>query len=277
MSRLRRRHVRRASAENAGRLLFLRRSSYQPCICVRDASGAESSTDEMDTSGNSVASNWKWVLLKDLTAANFILYRDKIAEGVKKLQEEVRNNSVPEYAHTKIIYKPSPDERSFLRQLFNNHLTDEEKQRYIIEFSHTIIGSGTCPNCFDITSTKKKCIHYECPGMCDMCYDKIDESCPLGKKPQSLACPICQETKKADELCREKICKDCGHYVCWVCLGKSYGMGKPITKCPLCRKSWFPGPRVTPQIQAEARGGAGDDIPYFMNPLDIPPPEGVDG
>ena len=35
-------------------------------------------------------------------------------------------------------------------------------------------------------------------------------------------------------------------------LGKSYGMGKPITKCPLCRKSWFSTQRVAPQHYVDA-------------------------
>ena len=200
MPRLRRRHVRRASAENAGHLLFMRRSRNQPCICIQ-----EESTGEMDASGNSIPCDWKWVLLKDLTATDFLLYRDKIAEGVQKVQGDARSLREEEYHdRTKIIYKPRPDERAFLRQLFNNHLTDEEKKRYIMEYSNTIVGASTCPRCFDITYTKKKCLHYECHGMCDTCYDEIDESCPLCEKSQLLKCPICQETKKADELCREK-------------------------------------------------------------------------
>jgi len=248
----RRRHVRRASAENAGRILFLRHRNNQPCICVQETVDVDS-----DASGNLLEEDWKWVLLKDLHADDFIKYRDTIVAYVKTLQEDARS-MVNEGNRTKIIYRPSEDERTFLRQLFNNHLTDEEKKRYIIEYSHTIIGSGTCPRCFGITYGKMKCLHYDCPGMCDDCYEDIGEKCPLCEKEQILDCPICKEPKKANELCREKSCKECGHYVCWICLGKSYGMGKPVTKCPLCRKSWFSDQRVIPQYQVVASGGAGN-------------------
>ena len=185
------------------------------------------------------------MLLNELDADNFIKYRQTIVDGVKTLQEDARSVS-EEGRRTRIIYRPDRDERAFMKQLFNNHLTEEEKKRYIIEYSHTIIGKTTCARCFNVAYEKKKCLHYDCPGMCDDCYDDIDEKCPLCKKEQTLTCPICKDLKKTDELCREKSCKGCGHYVCWSCLGKSYGMGKPITKCPLCRKSWFSSDRVTP-------------------------------
>ena len=242
--RHRRRNVRRASAENAGHLLFLRHRNNQPCICIQE-------TVDADVSGNLLRGDWKWVLLEELDQENFLKYRDTIVAGVKTLQEDARSLREEENK-TKIIYRPSKDERAFLRQLFNNHLTEEEKKRYIIEYSHTIIGESTCPRCFDITYGKMKCLHYDCPGMCGDCYEDIDEKCPLCEKVQILNCPICKEPKKANELCREKSCIGCGHYVCWTCLGKSYGMGNPVTKCPLCRKSWFSTQRVTPQHHVDA-------------------------
>jgi len=236
--RRRRLRVRRACEENAGKILFLRHRDNNPCICIQNLN--------IDISGGAPSQQWIWIAFEDLDSQNFILYREKITAYIGKLQADVRSNiDIPE---PKIIYKPPPMERAFLRQLFNCHLTEEEKKRYVVEFSNTIIGSGTCFLCLNLARKKRKCLHYECPGMCDDCYEMMEDSCPACERPQEAICPICREAKGREELChRESSGKvaDCGHAICWECLGKGYAMGKPVHECPVCRRAWTSS-RVTP-------------------------------
>ena len=121
----------------------------------------------------------------------------------------------------------------------------EDKKRYIIEFSHTTVGKKICIRCLHLTEKKKKCLHCDCPGMCDNCYDEIEKTCPVCLKEQKIKCPICLDMKEKADLAPGS---SCGHYICWCCLGKSYQCRKQIKKCPLCRQDWLPrrNHRVTP-------------------------------
>ena len=237
--------VRRACSENAGNIMFFRRRNYKPCICIKLQEARA-----YDISGTEVSSLpvWGWVPFDQLDSVNFMRYRGQIAERLHELQDGIRSQDTR--IEREIIYHPSPMERVFLQQLFNNHLTIEEKKRYIAEFSNTIIGAHTCIRCLGFSPKgKKKCLHYDCPGMCKRCYDEIDDHCPTCKKEQKMKCPICLEEKMTNDLCyhgNSKHLAQCGHPVCWICLGKAYSLGKPLTECPLCRASWV-STRVLPQ------------------------------
>ena len=245
-----RRSVRRACRENDGNILFLRSRENRPCICIKvlgdplyDASGSGQPRQP------SRRITWKWVDLNELEGSAFITYREKIAEHIRVLQE-IKRGKRKTIIEKEIIYAPPLMERAFLRQIFNNHLTTEDKQRYIVEFSNTIIGSQTCYTCLQLTENKRKCLHYECPGMCKSCYDKMDEKCPACEKEQKVICPICRDVKIAEELCHYENGKGfvhCGHPICWECLGKGYALGKPLHKCPICRANWTTH-RVSPQV-----------------------------
>ena len=230
--------VRRACAENAGILSFLRRRHESPpCICV------EGVGDQYDLSGEFVDTIrvWRWIPFQELDAENFIKYREKITQGITELQTD-RRRIPPPYPRQHIIYKAPPMERALLEQIFNHHLTKGQKKRYIEEFSNTIIASQNCSGCLGvILDEKQKCLHYNCPGMCDICYEKMGEKCPICKKTQVATCPICKEDKLPVDLCHHANNKHfarCGHPVCWQCMGKAYVSGHPIVKCPLCRVPW---------------------------------------
>jgi hypothetical protein len=183
--------------ENAGMISFFRRTvnnqsrfRHAPCICIHDLSG------------------WKWIAFDKLDAANFVLYQDTITRCIKYMQRDRRSMYSDIDVEPQLIYLPSPMERALLEQIFNHHLTDREKKRYIYEFSNTIIATHNCPIC---------------------------------KKPQVATCPICKEEKPSIELCHHANNKHfarCGHPVCWECMGKAYVSGRPLVKCPLCRVSW---------------------------------------
>ena len=223
--------VRHACLENAGMISFFRRTvnnqsrfRHAPCICIHDLSG------------------WKWIAFDKLDAANFVLYQDTITRCIKYMQRDRRSMYSDIDVEPQLIYLPSPMERALLEQIFNHHLTDREKKRYIYEFSNTIIAKRNCSGCLGVVIDKKrKCLHYKCPGMCENCYEGMGDECPICKKPQVATCPICKEEKPSIELCHHANNKHfarCGHPVCWECMGKAYVSGRPLVKCPLCRVSW---------------------------------------
>ena len=219
------RNRRRASAQNEGTLSFTRQNIDSPLICISTAT----------TPGT----RFIWIPLKELGCHHFMKYRAQISAHLARIQSQARSCELLARQRLKgrlTQYIPAPDERKFLLMLFNNHLEPHEKRRYITEYSHTIIGSSTCIRCLNITYNKKKCLHFECPGMCEGCHKEIGETCPACQKEQKIICPICKDKKSEEELAPAP--SGCGHYVCFKCLGKAYQSEHPIKKCPLCRKSW---------------------------------------
>lgn len=218
--RRRRAHSRRACDINAGKVSFWRMPvgdipAYAPRICIKQEG------------------EWRWVPFKELDSDNFLLYKNTISDYIKSIQSQVRGQETR--VDRIVINQPSDSELALMRQLFNNYLTRQEKRRFIMEYSHTILGKGTCYLCLNVAKTKSKCLHFDCPGMCEVCYEKIDDHCPTCNKKQTINCPICKDVMEKDNIGKGE---NCHHYVCWTCLGKAYQGGTPITKCPLCRKAW---------------------------------------
>jgi len=214
---------RAASATREGQVSFLRGQNDIPVICIH------------------VANSWRWVPLTELSAEDFIKYREPISSYVGRVQSRARSNNVyarNQHNQLNTIHLPAPDERAFLKMLFNNHLEDHEKRRYIIEFSHTIIGESHCAGCLKLTlKDKVKCMHYDCPGMCEECETQIGDSCPICEKAQIITCPICKDEKKKGEIGFAP--SGCGHAVCWACMGKAYQINASgLRTCPQCRKPW---------------------------------------
>ena len=179
----------------------------------------------------------RWIRISNLSPQQFDIVRDSLAEGIQNLQSRARSNYIP-IRPPSTVFLPPPHERAFLRQIFNNHLTEAEKRRYIVEFKHTVVGSSTCYACLNIDYTEhKKCLHPDCHGMCSKCFESMGDCCPSCGKEQIIQCPICREDKKKDALAKSK--GGCNHYICYACLGKAYSLNKPITQCPLCRGSWL--------------------------------------
>ena len=121
-----------------------------------------------------------------------------------------------------------------MRQMFNC-LPINLKQRFIIEYQHTKLGKNWCMICMDMALTKKKCIHYECPGMCEKCFNAEDDCCPCCDKKQEIECPVCREVKGKDWV---HILEKCHHPVCLQCFTKASLAGAPIKKCPTCRSNF---------------------------------------
>lgn len=192
-----------------GRIFFRRTSPFNPCICIKKDG------------------EYVWKDIENLSTAVFLKYRQKIANGIKRLQE----NTSPR-TKTKYIYEPSPDEYQLMTQLFNHLPNVKTKKRFLMEYSHTVLGKGLCANCGGLAIDKKFCVQRDCIGMCEGCNKWVHENCPVCNKKQVVTCPICQEEKDRDDVC---ILKNCRHPVCNNCFTKSAVANKLITRCPICR------------------------------------------
>ena len=137
-----------------------------------------------------------------------------------------------------------------IEELFGQlvHMSRETKRAFVKKHKKTYIGRHICEIC--LTHTKKatyRCIHYDCPGMCKACLEKIGDHCSVCDRPQTIPCPICQEEKTADELGPSE---SCPHKVCWSCIGRGYMAHAPIVKCPQCR-AIFTKPPPPPAVSAD--------------------------
>ena len=86
---------------------------------------------------------------------------------------------------------------------------------------------------------KHKCLHSDCPGMCEKCLDQFEEidleKCPACDKEQTIECPICAVTKCSKDFMKSK---HCSHGICHKCFADSFRAERPINKCPLCRATY---------------------------------------
>ena len=204
-----------ASEALEGTVTFRRRSS-RPCICVKTSDG------EM-----------QWVNVLNLDGDTFEKYKKEFNAALLELREDARRHRQihTEAAKKNITFIPHPHERKFMIQMFS-HLPDDLKRRYLIEYSHTIIGKSWCHICMNLSLNKKKCLHHECPGMCENCYLKLGDTCPACHRGQEIDCPICREPKTAKDL---HTLEGCHHSVCYKCFTNASLAKKPLLKCPVCR------------------------------------------
>lgn len=172
-----------------------------------------------------------WEPLDSLSAANWMENRVTISENMEKLlkkeakkQEEIIKSSNAAIAKTKdLFYK-----------IYKN-LSINDKKLFLKQHKTSWVAKESCSVCLNKTSTRIKCIHLDCVGMCDECAKDMldcDGKCKACSKSQLLLCPICYEENPAEKMCKSKACR---HYVCWSCFGKASHCGRPIESCPTCR------------------------------------------
>ena len=95
-----------------------------------------------------------------------------------------------------------------------------------------------CHNCHKLDQNGlKKCIHSDCPGLCESCHSQSVDlpNCLACQKSQDLDCPICYKQYHISELCPSDSCE---HKICWQCFGNAYKSGNAINSCPICRKQF---------------------------------------
>ena len=130
-----------------------------------------------------------------------------------KLEGDILEHKYTKLLNKQILYIPHPHERLLMERMFER-LPIDFRQQLLIEFKHTIIGKSWCHLCMNLSYSKQKCLHFECPGMCDDCYMKLDETCPACHRNQEIDCPICREPKRQKDLhtlsmCHHSICLKC--------------------------------------------------------------------
>ena len=173
-----------------------------------------------------------WEPFSSLSGSNWMKHRYDIADSLNKLFMDadaiLKNHSVKIIKNEAIV---------MLTELYER-LPPEEKKEFIIKHNKTFLGAIKCPNCLETckSGSKVKCINHECFGMCKKCLDKIGDKCPVCDAVQETTCPICQETKTCEQLCKSDTC---GHFVCWECCGRAFKAGHPIHNCPLCRADFI--------------------------------------
>ena len=176
--------------------------------------------DGTDSAGNwIVCPNFKIELMNDGRAR-------EIEEHNKSLQLA---HVVQDY------YKQLNDKYRAVSAILFNKMSKEDKIEIInsVEDLKTIFKKeNICGSCFSCKKTTP-CVHFDCPGACAECREKLDENdkcCTCGKS-QKMQCPICFETFTPDQL---EIFK-CRHCVCLRCYLQSYKINKKLKKCPTCR------------------------------------------
>ena len=204
-----------ASEALEGAITF-RRNSRNPCICIKNTDGT-----------------YSWINFRNLSGAHFEMHRSQFHAAYKDLQKEADDALIKYQAlmNRQIIYLPHPHERQLMQRMFERLPMDFRRQ-LLIEYKHTVIGESWCHLCMKLTYQKDRCLHFDCPGMCEDCYMKLDETCPACHRKQEIDCPICREPKTKQDL---HTLRACHHSVCHKCFTLASLAKKPLLKCPVCR------------------------------------------
>ena len=172
-----------------------------------------------------------WQPMSHVSSSSWTRIRDQAATSIK---QKLPNQEKREKANlNKVIHE---EHKSYFYELFNKMPTSE-KREFIKSHKNSLILKNICVVCMNIATDTKKCIHHNCPGMCNNCWADFEKkescNCPACNQPQELMCPCCQEMKNKDQLIHAS--GGCGHAICWSCYGKAFHAKRPIFDCPMCR------------------------------------------
>ena len=161
--------------------------------------------------------NLEFMPLDELSAAHWMRHREAIANFSKppvQSEEKEANNSLV----TSLLETLSAVQR---KQWVTKNPQYKEK---------------ICLECGCFNPMKKKCIHHDCPGMCETCFNKKNKTgfttCACCGQKQEMTCPCCQEDFKPDDMVKGE---NCDHRICWACFGRSVKTSRPLSHCPMCR------------------------------------------
>ncbi len=161
--------------------------------------------------------NLEFMPLDELSAAHWMRHREAIANFSKppvQSEEKEANNSLV----TSLLETLSVVQRK--QWLTKNHQYKEK----------------ICIECGCFNPTKKKCIHHDCPGMCETCFNKKNKTgfttCTCCGQKQEMTCPCCQEDYTPENMIKGE---NCDHRICWACFGRSVKTSRPLSHCPMCR------------------------------------------
>lgn len=207
-----------------------------------------------------------WQPVSKISSARWIKIRSDVQQSLN--QQMVDNETMTNFRNAQRIADETP-------QLIQNMFTllpMDKRQSFLENNEGSIIDKICCRACLKIADCPKAfCIHHNCCGMCQECWDRFDneenqDCCPACHQKQNVMCPICQENKNHDELIKAH--GGCGHYVCWSCYGKAYHSGRPIIKCPMCRGT-FAKPSLVEEKQLDTPYEYYDSDDTDMSEFDI--------
>ena len=161
--------------------------------------------------------SFDWLRFNELSSVLWMRHRDSIEpEWISHLRSSEENKT-----------------NKLVMSLIST-LSVEQRQKWVTENSE--YKDKICIECGSLDPEKKKCIHFDCPGMCTTCFDIKNkpgfENCSCCLQKQEITCPICQEDFPADNLVKSE---QCSHHICWSCFGRSVKSSRPLSNCPLCR------------------------------------------
>ena len=180
-----------------------------------------------------------WEPLSTISVANWMKYRASVGENINILLTREEGKREELIKANRLLQKKTKD---LFYKLYEN-LSLNDRKTFLKNNSASWLAKETCSVCLSKTKTKNKCIHHDCCGMCNSCFqNKMDEhgKCKACNKSQLIECPICYDENPVEKMCKSATCS---HYICWGCYGKSHHCGHPIVSCPSCRAD-FVEPRV---------------------------------
>ena len=214
-----------------------------------------------------------WEPLHDLSGANWVQLRDVIEEQVRlKLLEglnRTRLSTLP-IAPTAPSYclgctqwaARSRHRRTTMKDFYTALFAKDPQTAKLLLRKHTGptgLNRRVCVSCFQwkgLGHLGPRCIHRDCPGMCDECYSAKEESkrgdtCRVCARKDERDCPVCLETKPAEEF---NPSETCSHHVCFKCCFRAERSGNPIRSCPLCRQDFAPCQNYAPAWPSNTTG-----------------------
>ena len=191
----------------------------------------------------------RWEPLHDLSGANWVQLRDIIEEEVRvnllegllvptqspALMVSPDVPSAPSYCVGCTEWAArSKHRRTTMKDFYTALYTKDPKAAKLLLRKHTGangLNRRVCVNCFQWKGRSAqlgpRCIHEDCPGMCDECFgakaeSKCCDTCRVCARKSERDCPVCLETKPADEF---NPSETCSHHVCFKCCFRAESEG----------------------------------------------------
>ena len=208
---------------------------------------------------------WVWEPLRLLSAAKWTQLRSKISSDMSNIFKQMSSEKL---TNLKKDQKIKNEAMILLHDLYGR-LDREEKKAFLNRHKKSFMAEFTCRACLEYCADLKFCIHINCTGICDSCLSKNKDECLACGQKQEKQCPICQDSKKADELMASNSCR---HDVCYKCYAMAFKSGRPIWDCPLCRQEFT---HVTDAHKSSRQLQFDSDDEFSDDGIDVAPEEEI--
>ena len=163
----------------------------------------------------------QWLEISDLSKRHLYMYRHELSDTFINI-----------YNTNQKLEKKCQTYQEEISKLLDN--IDKKTLSKIMNEQKMQILNKWCPMCITYQEQGiEKCMHVQtCKGACSNCFSIQDEICTACEQIQLVSCPTCCQEKNLEQLCRSK---NCSHYICWECRGRSFRAENEIYECPQCR------------------------------------------